>query len=172
MKGTEILAIYAAFLSTIVFVWNILRTIPRFKVDILFGVDSDEEEARHGVFIFARNPSPHTVHLAAIDILFPYGKRNLMDLVIHIFQYRRFPRAVGWIHSSLSLYGIDDGCPVALKAGKSHKVFISNEVLEEIMKDSEKRELRACIQDQLWRNKYSKIIEYPIVKKSGVNNAT
>jgi hypothetical protein len=163
LKSTEILAIYAACLSTIIFIWNILRTIPRYKVDIVFGVHENDGESKHGVYIFTRNSSPHTVHLSGIDILYPYKKSRSIDLIRHILKYRQMPGTVGWVNSSLSKYGLEDKCPLALESGKSHGVFIPHEILEEILKDNEQRQIRACVQDQLWRNKYSKKFEYPKV---------
>jgi hypothetical protein len=156
LKTTEYLSIYAAILSTGVFLWNMFKAIPKIKVDVVHAVHDDNGELKHGVYISTRNPSSHTVHLAGIDILYPYKKRKLKDLIVHLFKYRRIPRAMGWVHCSVSNYGIKDGCPLALEAGKSHNVFVSNELLEEILSDSTGREIKASVQDQLWRNKYSK----------------
>ena len=124
LKLPEFLAIYAALLSTIVFAWNILRTIPKFKVDIMFGTYSNDGEIEHGVYIGIRNPSSHTIHLSSVDILYQYKDRKLVDLVSHIFKYRRLPRTVGWVHTSLSNYDLKDGCPLALESGKSYNVFV------------------------------------------------
>jgi hypothetical protein len=79
MKLTELLAIYAAGLSTIVFIWNVSRTIPRFKVDIVFGVHGRGEDIDHGIYVGVSNPSPHTVHLAGIYLLYRYKKASLID---------------------------------------------------------------------------------------------
>lgn len=168
MKVTEILAIYAALLSTIVFVWNIIRTIPRVKIEVIFGTDKIKGEYVSGAYISIKNPSPHTVHLSNVDILYPYKKNKLIDLVMHTLKYRRLPLSVGWVHSNLSNYEIDDGCPLALEPGKSHGILVPESTLEKIFEDSERKEIKAVVQDQLWRNKYSRKFEYP---ESGRNES-
>ena len=166
MKITEILAIYAALLSTIVFVWNIRRAIPRYKVEVVFGTDRIDGEYVSGAYISVKNPSSHTVHLANISILYPFGKRNLFEKLKHVFKYRRLPSSVGWCHSSLSNYDIDDKCPIALEPGKSIGVLVPEDVLEKIFDDCEERLIKASVQDELWRNKYSRKFEYPKTNKS------
>lgn len=76
MTVTEFLAIYAAFLSTVVFIWNWAREIPRVKVKIVCGTEKVDEGYLSGVYIFVQNPTPHTVHLAAIHILYLYKKNR------------------------------------------------------------------------------------------------
>lgn len=156
MKITELLAIYAACLSTLVFIWNIARSIPRVKVMIVFGTSTLEGKCISGVFISIQNPSPHTVHLSNVSILYPYQKNRLIDLIKDVVKYRRLPSTLGWVHSSLSNYNLEDKCPSSIEAGKSHNIFIPQEVLEKILKDSERREIKVVVQDQLWRNKYSR----------------
>ena len=157
MKVTDILAIYAALLSTIVFVWNIRRAIPRYKVEVVFGADTIDCEYVSGAYISVKNPSSHTVHLANISILYPFGKRNLFEKLKHALKYRRLPSFVGWCHSSLSNYDIDDKCPIALEPGTSIGVFVPEDVLEKIFEDCEERLIKASVQDKLWRNKYSRV---------------
>jgi hypothetical protein len=164
LEVTKILAIYAACLSTVVFIWNIVRTIPRYKVDIIFGTTEIEGEFKDGVYVSIKNPSPHTVHLSNVSLLYPHKKVNLIELVKFALKYRRFSRAVGWVHTSLSNYKVDDKCPTALESGRSHNVFVPHDVLEEILKDCESRQIKAVVQDQLWRNKYSGRFEYPEYK--------
>lgn len=61
-----------------------------------------------------------------------------------------------------NLYEVEDGCPVALESGKFHEIFIPHEVLEEVLESASERRLRAVVQDQLLRNKYSKSFDYPV----------
>ena len=166
MKATEILSIYAAVLSTIVFVWNIHRAIPRYKVEVVFGTDKIDGEYVTGAYISVKNPSPHTVHLSNISIRYPYRKANIFELIQHTLKYRRLPLSVGWVHSSLSNYNVEDKCPLALESGKSIGILVPESVLEEIFKESEKRVIKASVQDQLWRNKYSRKFEYPDTGKN------
>jgi hypothetical protein len=168
LKVTEFLAIYAAFLSTIVFIWNIRRATPRFKVEIIFGTDKIDGEYVSGVYISAKNPSPHTIHLSNISILYPYKKINILELITHTLKYRRLPLSAGWIQPSLSNYDIDDGCPLSLEPGKSHGILVPESILEEIFKDKdcESRHIKASVQDQLWRTKYSHKFEYPKIDRN------
>ncbi len=95
---------------------------------------------RHAwAYISVKNPSSHTVHLANISILYPFGKRNLFEKLKHALKYRRLPSFVGWCHSSLSNYDIDDKCPIALEPGTSIGVFVPEDVLEKIFEDCEER---------------------------------
>lgn len=69
MRFTDYLAIYAAILSTSVFLWNILQSRPRVVVDLLPGLDDSAAKPRTGVYVVIRNVSSHDVYLAGIDIL-------------------------------------------------------------------------------------------------------
>jgi len=161
LKITEFLAVYAACLSSIVFIWNVVRTVPRVNVKLILGVETVNKEYISGVYICIQNPSPHTVHLSNISVLYPYVKKELKEIVLHALKFKRFPWRLGWVHSSLSNYKLEDGCPLSLEAGKSHNVFVPQKILEEIFKDSERREIAAVVQDQLGRNKYSRKFEVP-----------
>jgi hypothetical protein len=160
LKSTELLAFYGAILSTIVFAWNISRAIPRIKVEIVFGLGEIEGKETDGVLISVQNPSPHTVHLVNISILYRYRNAKISELFTYPFKYRKLPRTVGWASSSLSDYNVEDGCPLALEPGKSHNVFVSETVLNEMFDDGDKNLIRAAVQDQLWRTKYSPKLEY------------
>jgi len=166
LKGTEILSVYAALLSTIVFVWNMRKAIPSYKVEIVFGTDKVDGEYVSGAYISVKNPSVHTVHLASISILYPFGKAKFFEKIKHILKYHRLPLTVGWCHSSLSNYEIDDKCPIALEPGKSIGILVPEDILEKIFEDCEERVIKASVQDELWRNNYSRKFEYPITNKA------
>lgn len=156
MTITEILGLYGAGLSTLVFVWNVLRAMPRVKVGIVNGSHSTDGKYIQGVFVSVRNPSPRTVHLAQISILYPDRDPNWFDIIKWAAKFRRLPSTVGWVHVHLADLSIDDKCPVALEAGSSHEIFVPKAVLEDLFEDSIRREIRAVAMDQLWRNKYSR----------------
>lgn len=161
MKITEYLAIYAAFLSTVVFAWNMHRAVPRFKVELIFGTKKINDEYVSGAYISVQNPSNHTIHLSNISILYPYKKVNILELITHLIKYRRIPLNIGWVYSSLSNYDINDGCPVALEPGKSHEILFPSSTLEEVFKKSKERIIKASVQDQLWRTVHSRKFELP-----------
>ena len=155
MKVTEFLAIYAACLSTGVFIWNIVKSTPRVRVQLMHGMDNIDGEYVHGVFICIANPSAHTVHLNSLSILYPYQKISPWYPLKFILENKRIPWHRGWVHSSLSNYDVEDGLPLSLEPGKSHKVLVPEAIIKKILDDSVRPELMASIQDQLANNKYS-----------------
>lgn len=152
---TDYLALYAALLSTFVFFWNVSRATPKVKVKICFGIDKIEGEYVSGVYIQVLNPSASEVHLNNIQILYPYSKYSYWQLVSFVLRHRRIPWHRGWVHSSLSNYEIDDGCPLSLEPGKSHNILVPKCTLDEVFEDAVSREIMAVTQDQLDRKKYS-----------------
>lgn len=167
MSVTEYLAIYAACLSTIVFIWNIARAVPRFKVRLVSGFDEIDGEYVFGVCISVQNPSPHTVHLSGIDLLYPSEDMRLSNFLRHLFKYRRFSRSVGWVYTSLSNYKIEDGCPITLEPGQSHNILVPDHVVEEVLENSQRRELKAVAHDQLWGRKHSN--KFSVAKVASVD---
>jgi hypothetical protein len=155
VKTTDCLAIYGAVLSTIVFVWHLIQSRPRLKVDVIFGIDGKGNAIRHGIYIFVRNVSSHNVHLSSVEILYPYMAPTLKRRLEHVWRFKAIPRRVGWVHSSLSNYSVDSGCPISLEARQSHSVFIPQATLEMILSKASERAVMACVQDQLWNNVYS-----------------
>lgn len=161
LKTTDYLAIYAAFLSTLVFFWNVFQSKPKIKVDLIYGFEGKEEDLKSGIYIFVRNLSAHDIHLSNFSILYPYRKTTVAEQASHLWKYKRFPRRIGWISSSLSNYSIKDGCPVCIGARQSHKVLIPDEAIESILEDAIQRSLIGCVQDQLWQNTYSPVFKLP-----------
>lgn len=156
MKVTDWLAIYAAILSTTVFAWNVLQSRPRLKVLIVFGID----EQTVGAHVSVQNRSPHTVHLSNISLLFRDRQPTWKEWLRHAWRFRRVPRRLGWVSSSLSNYGIPDGCPIALEARKSHHVMIPESTLEEISRRSGSSLLVAVVQDELWNDVHSNVYQH------------
>ena len=158
MKVTEYLAIYAACLSSIVFLWNIRRATSRVRIELLFALEEIDGKSVAGISVIIRNPSAQTVHLANVSPLVPSksGKPNLLEKLQHIVKYRRFPSGLGWVHTNFGCFDIDDGCPLSLEPGRAHRIFLPEEKVKEILEESERKELRAVVQDELWRDKYSK----------------
>jgi hypothetical protein len=160
LKLTEYLAIYAAILSTFVFLWNVLQSKAKIKVDLIHGVEGEGDEVKHGVYLFVRNLSSHEVHLSNLSLLYPYRSVGIKERLSNLWQFKRFPSRIGWVSTSLSNYSIEDGCPICLKPRKSHKVMITKDKLEEIFSDATERCMIGYAQDQLWNNTYSKVFKY------------
>lgn len=157
MKLPEILTVYASILSTIVFIWNIHKAKPNFKITVVFGCKMIDSELVEGAYISVKNPSSRVVHLTNISLLYPH-KMRLFEIFLHVLKYKRMNLNMGWVYSNLSNYEIDDGCPLALEPGRAHGILIPKKTLEEIFEDSNKKEIKASAQDQLWRNRVSKKI--------------
>jgi len=165
MKATELLAIYAAILSTVVFAWNVFQSRPRLKVLIVFGIEGQVI----GAHISVQNRSPHTVHLSNISLLYRDRQPTWREWLRHAWDFRRIPRRLGWVHSSLSNYAIPDGCPVALDARNSHHVLVPEQTLQEIFRRTGNNLLIAVVQDKLWSSVYSNVYEhsFPDVQHQG-----
>jgi hypothetical protein len=155
MKITDYLAIYAAILSTLVFIWTVAQTRPKIKADLLYGSEGTGDTFQSGVYIFVRNLSAYDVHLVGVRILYRYKRPAITDHLSHLWRFKSLRTRIGWVQSALSNYSIDDGCPITLGARKQHKVFISNTVLDEIFGKAVERTLIASVQDQLWKDVYS-----------------
>ncbi|KZN30042.1 hypothetical protein N480_03600 [Pseudoalteromonas luteoviolacea S2607] len=160
MKITEILAIYAACLSTLVFVWNIAKATPKFKVDLLHGIEEKDGEYVEGIYVIVRNHSSHKIHLAGLVLLYQSEKQSILKKLLHFIKYRNWSNSLGWVHCYPSSYGVEHNFPVELEAFQSHELFIPNSVVDEVLEKGINRKIKAKAQDQLWRNKYSKALEY------------
>ncbi|WP_143520352.1 hypothetical protein [Halopseudomonas pelagia] len=160
MKITEILAIYAACLSTLVFIWNIAKATPKFKVDLLHGIEEKDGGYVGGLYVTVRNHSSHKIHLASFDLLYQSERQSFFKKLFHFIKYRNWSNSVGWVHCCPSLYGVKCNYPVGLEAFQSHQLFIPEDVVNEVLEKSINRKIKAKAQDQLWRNKYSKELVY------------
>ncbi|WP_217907156.1 hypothetical protein [Massilia sp. BJB1822] len=165
LKITDYLAIYAALLSSVVFLWNLVQSRPRIKVNVLFGVETIDGVTTSGVFVVVRNTSSHDIHLGAIGILYPYREAGAKERLLHFWRYKRWPKRVGWCHTSLSNYAIKDGCPMCLEARKSHHVLVPKEIVEKILSGATQATLIVKVQDQLWNDVYSKPFKWPQLKR-------
>ena len=159
LKLTEVLAIYAAILSTFVFFWNVLKSKRRIFVKLTYCLDGDGDDIQSGVCILIQNPSVNVIHVSGLSVLYPYRKTNFFDILVNSIKYRRWFSTYGWVHSSLSLYKLDDGCPVSIEPGHAHKVLIPYEILDELLKDAVTRKFMASVQDQLGNETCSKKFE-------------
>ncbi|AKE51309.1 hypothetical protein [Kangiella geojedonensis] len=159
LKLTEFLAIYGAVLSSFVFLWNVLKSRRKVAVKLIYGLEGEEDDIKTGVYVFIKNPSAQVVHISGLSILHPWRKTNIFKVILESIKHRRWFSTYGWVHSSLSLYKVDDGCPISIEPGHSHKVLIPDDVLSEILEDSVSREIMASVQEQLWNETCSKPFE-------------
>jgi len=156
-KFTEYMALYAAALSTFVFVWNVLRSRPKFRVRLTFGMEKKADgDAQMGVYVLVENTSGQAVHLSNLSVLSRYKKSTAPEILSYMLKYRRVPYFTDWTFSSLSSEGIADGLPLSIEPYKSHKVFIPQQALEEILRGTKQRQIRIAVYDQLDNITYSR----------------
>ena len=165
MKLTDYLAIYGAALSTAVFLWNSARARPKIKVRLTLAIETVDNHTQTGIGISIQNPSSHTAHITNVGFLYPYRSASFWDKLRHAWQYKRWHSDVGWCHASLSLYGIEDGCPTSIEAGKSHWIFLPEDKLKEFLEGAVEPCLRVKVQDALWRNKCSSKFTWDLTQK-------
>lgn len=159
MKLTDYLAIYGAILSTAVTAWNIFRARAKIRVILIFSVDKSCDDVRHGIEISIQNPSANTVHVTSVSFLYKYKRETVWHHIKHILKFGQLS-TIGWCHTDLSNFDIFDGCPISIEPGKSHNIFVPDSALEKLLQEAVSREIKAVVQDALWRNKYSNKFEY------------
>lgn len=161
MDLTKALSIYAAILSTAIFLWNIKRSRPKIDVLLMLAVEEADQVYEHGVSIIIQNPSSHTIHIIGASILYRYQRPTLKDRLRTMIKWRKWPRHEGMVYSHVSNYNVADGCPKVLEPLTSHSIFLSDAILDEIFEDAVSRELVAVVQDALGQNFHSVRFEYP-----------
>lgn len=166
MKLTDCLAVYGACVSTATAAWNYFRAQSQVRVVLIDSFQKVQDEYQLGIEIAIQNVSTQTVHITNVSLLYPFRKSTFRSKLQHLVRYRHILRNAGWCHCSLSLHGIEDGCPVSVEPGKSHLIFVRHEVLGEILKDAQSPRVKAAAQDALWRNTYSKVFEWPTQQKA------
>ena len=160
MKLTDYLAMYAAFISTFVLVWNIRNSRPDFKVKLMHGIGESKDGTRGmGLFAYVENSSSKPVFIKPIGFLTLSEKPSLWSRFKHTIKYKRYVRAQGWVHGHLDGYGIEQETETKLEPGQSFSVFISMETFNQIAQKSGTRTIRAFAQNALGENRYSSSIE-------------
>lgn len=96
LKLTELLAIYGALLSSFVFLWNVLKSRRKVAVKLIYGLESEEDDIKTGVYVFIQNPSAQVVHISGLSILHPWRKTNIFKVILESIKYRRWFSTYGW----------------------------------------------------------------------------
>lgn len=166
----DLATVYAAVLSTIVFVWNMRNSKPKFSVEIVHGVDGAENEARHGIFIFIKNPSLQKVHIESVALLFPtkdastlkqfdrnrLGRRGYYWNILRRFFKRKYERKYAhWVHTHLVFKNVKTALPVSIESRNSHRIFVPEANLKEMLSEAPNGVFAAMASDALWRRSYS-----------------
>lgn len=125
------------------------------------------EESGVGAHISIQNRSDHTVYLSNVSIMYHDRAATWREHISHLREFKRIPRRLGWVYSSLSNYEVEDGCPVALAPRDAHHAFIPNSKLEEIFRNTVDRKIIAVVQDKIWNSVYSKAYHHPQAIEQG-----
>lgn len=147
------LGAYGAFLSTAVFIWNILKSRPRIHVKIV-------HDTPNGIVVSIQNPSNNTVHITSVSFLHSTGSTPFKAYIKHILRFRRVPSTLGWCFDSLSSNGVNVDCPKSIESGKSHLIHISEDSVRKLLNKSSSKEFKIAVQDALWKNTYSSKFRY------------
>lgn len=163
---TEIVAVYAALLSTFIFIWNVKRERPSYKVELIQGVDLIDGKSELGVFVFIMNPSSQTVHIASMSLVYQYRDVSLADRIEHFLKFKRLPIRIGWVHSHIAVKDLDTKLPTSLESQKSHSIFMPQKILDRELSDAVKPIISVEVQDALWRRKYSKNLKVDLSRSA------
>ena len=155
MEITSILATYGALLSTFIFFWNIRNSQSRIKVALIQGACGEGDGFEMGFYVSIKNPSLHPVHITAVSLVYPYRHITLIDKIGFYIKRGKLYPFVAWVHDSIIFKKIETGLPKSIEPGNSHNIFIPESALKETLKNTPSTVIAACVQDALWRNKYS-----------------
>lgn len=155
MKLTEYLAIYAAILSTIVFLWNIGNSRPRFSVQVVFSFEGTGS-SKLGVCISIKNMSMQAVNIVSLSLLAPYKSVSLYERLSYWIKYRRF-KHIGWMHMPFAFNDINTKLPVTIQPYHAHNIFVPEEVIWRILEGYPSMNFAVAAQDALWRSRTSKL---------------
>ena len=162
MSLTSYIAIYAAVLSTSIFLWNIGASKPRLKLQLMYGLDDKGGESVFGVYVILKNPSQHTVHVRSIGLLYPSRKVSLKNHLYWIVRFRRIRRYMQWVYTSSPFSEIDTGLPISIGAHESHSIFLDEDSLKTMLEDARSTRFAAVAQDALGKDTYCRSIDlYP-----------
>jgi hypothetical protein len=155
-----LIAIYAAVLSTVVFVWNIRISRGRLRVQILHGAEEVDDGIVHGVYVSIQNPSHKPVYVRHASVLYPSVSSTFFGRLLHLLKYRRWSRSAGWVHTSPSYEEIMTDLPKTIQPGDSCGFIMDKQKLLRLVEGRKQGILRVSVQDALWRTTYSNIMEY------------
>lgn len=159
MNQTDLLAIYAAILSTVVFAWDVARARPKLTVKLIPGVKTIDDQPQSGIYIAVQNRTADALHLSNVSLLYPGRDVSLGDRLGFVYAFRRLPCRIGWIYASPNLYGLDFNLPIEVAPRSSCDFFVPNTILEILLNDAIASQLQASVQDKIWQNAYSNKLE-------------
>lgn len=160
-------AIYAAVLSTIVFLWNIKNSKPSYSVELAPSAQDNGKEIEDGIDITIKNPSSKVVNISNISLVYASPReafflvnlyRGLSEKLLNLepsnVRAHYFLPVHGELFKPKTFLSID--------AHNSKNIFVPLSSMEEMLKDPdvENGVFYAIVQDALSRRRYSPIFRY------------
>lgn len=164
MKITDYTALYAAFLSTFLFAWQIKNSRAKVKVNLILGAS---EVGDLGVYLFVRNVSNYEVHINSVSLLYPYERLTFFKKLKHIIKYPHFRNCKysGWVHTDLVFKDVATRLPISIQPRKSHEIFIPKDNIKKSFSKNYPSVIVASCQDALWNDEYSDFFDVSIFIK-------
>ncbi|WP_298336389.1 hypothetical protein [uncultured Erythrobacter sp.] len=147
------IAVYAALLSTFIFVREWRDNRVRLKVTVSHGVDAEKHEGVCAV-IRISNLGHRPLVLFGVGLMWNYRRVSLAERIRHMVLYKRFPRRIGWVRGHLPEDHKADDLPRAIDPLNSVDVWVPFDKIDEAI-DEGNNVIIAYAQDALGRNSYS-----------------
>lgn len=162
LELTKYLAVYAAVLSTIVFLWNVKQARSTFRVHLAFAFGHSKGETVPGLLVDIQNPSSHTVHLVDVSFITRF-KSGIRFKNIMRFIRSRDPLALSsCFEMRFPPHLIDTGLPVSVQPRASHTIFVPCVTVEKYLVASDDGIIQVAIRDALGRKRYSQKFVFPV----------
>lgn len=165
---TDYIAIYAAIVSTFVFLWNIRNEKSQIKVEIMYGAEEVDGKFYTGIYIIIKNLSQHKIYLNALSLAYMYKKISIRYWIEHFLEFRNLRKYIHWCHGPNLFYeDTNTDIPISIEPRSSISKFVPDNIVKEFLNDSVNDKLVAEVQTALGKSIYSPIFLY---EKEGEDN--
>ncbi|WP_139832636.1 hypothetical protein [Pseudomonas sp. B26(2017)] len=161
MNTTDLIAIYAAVLSTLTIAYQIATTQKKFNVLVMPGVKADESEV--SVVVLLRNTGNKSVFINSLSYVYAYKKSSWWEKIKFFAKYKRNPKFHNYVHCHFSGL-LDNPLPCDIQPGHSVQVWISANNMKGI--EDRSKMFAVYAQDALGRNYYSDSLEVKLIAKT------
>lgn len=161
LELTKYLSIYAAVLSTIVFLWNVRQARSTFRVRLAFAFDHFEGETVPGLLVDIQNPSSHAVHLVEVSFLTRFMSGTRLKSILSFFRSCDPLSLSSGIEMRFPPSLVDSRFPASVPPGASHTIFVPCITIEKHLVGLDDRRIQVAIRDALGRRRYSPKYVFP-----------
>lgn len=153
MSATDLIAIYAAILSSLTLAYQINTTRKNFNVSLLPGIKPGESEV--SVVALLRNTGNKSVFINSLSYVYAYRKSSWWEKIKFFTKYKRNPRFHNYVHCHFSELS-DNPLPCEIHPGHCVQVWISVTHMNGI--ESRSDFFAVYAQDALGQNYYSDLL--------------